>query len=149
MIMSSTKHSGTGIAFRTSQPEQFLQDVNRLGSTGSTSPPAFLDVASPGMVELFCDQFRLSGIDIGQEEFHELKELDQFLERHVQLNLIYDVQCMLLWSEWVRTFRNRASLFPKLILEKEFRDVILNSFGVEIVNDEFRGAVYSGLHFVP
>jgi len=84
-----------------------------------------------------------------QDEYHELHALDQFLECHVQLNKIYDVQCMLLWSEWVRTFRNQATLFPKLILEKEFRNVILNSFQVEIINDEFRGAVYSGLHFVP
>jgi hypothetical protein len=101
------------------------------------------------MLSQFGEQFRLTGIDISHEEVHELRVFDEFLACHVQPNGIFNVQCMLLWNEWVRTFRRQAHGFPKLIREKEFRSVITDKFGVAIVDNGCRGAVYPGLRFVP
>jgi hypothetical protein len=101
------------------------------------------------MQNRFDEQFRSSGIDLSPEECYELRVFDEFLARHVQPNRVYDVQCMLLWNEWVRTLRRQIHGFPKLILEKEFLNVITEKFGVAITNDSFRGAVYPGIRFVP
>jgi hypothetical protein len=118
-------------------------------SAGDRTSSAFMDTANLEMLNRFGEQFRLSGIDISPEEFDELRVFDEFLARHVQPNRICDVQCMLLWNEWVLTFRRHIRGFPNLILEKEFRGVITDKFGVEIANDGFRGAVYPGIRFVP
>ena len=61
-----------------------------------------MDKTNLEMLNRFGEQFRLTGIDINQEEIQELRVLDEFLARHVQPNGIYDVQCMLLWSEGSR-----------------------------------------------
>jgi hypothetical protein len=108
-----------------------------------------MDKTNLEMLNRFGEQFQLTGMDIRQEEIHELRVFDEFLARHVQPNGIYDVQCMLLWSEWVRTFRSQIRGFPKLIREKEFRSVIMDKFGVAIAENGFRGAVYPGIRFVP
>jgi len=92
---------------------------------------------------------RFAGVDISPGELDELRAFDEFLARHVQANGICDVQCMLLWNEWVRTFRRNTHGFPKLILEKEFRSVIMDRFGVGISNEGFRGNVYPGIQYVP
>ncbi|MFZ1128903.1 hypothetical protein [Methanoregula sp.] len=62
---------------------------------------------------------------------------------------ICSVQCMLLWSEWVRAFRRRISGFPKLIGKEEFHNAIADRFGAEMAYDGYRGAVYTGIRFVP
>jgi hypothetical protein len=115
---------------------------------GTILTPSFLD--TPGLVipNRSGEHLRLSGIDVSLEDFHELDVLEQFLEHHVQPNRVCDVQCMLLWSEWVRTFRRLTPGFPKLIREKEFRRVILDNFDVEIMSDAFRGPIYPGIKFV-
>ena len=118
-------------------------------SVGNSLSPAVMDKTNLGMLNQFGEQFRLTGIDIDQEEIHELRVLDEFLARHVQPNGIYDVQCMLLWSEWVRTFRRQIRGFPKLIRENEFRSVITEKFGLAVAENDFRGAVYPGIRFVP
>jgi len=91
----------------------------------------------------------LTGTGVDPGEFHEFRACEEFLERHVRPDCVRDVQCMLLWNEWVRTFCRTTRGFPKLILEKEFRDVITGKFGTGISDDGFRGAIYPGIRFVP
>ena len=141
-VMSTTKSSGTSIAIMTPALGQFHQTAGSPWSTGDRLPPASTDKASAGMRDQFSEKFRLSGVNVSREECHELVIFDDFLKRHVQANRICDVQCMLLWSEWIRTFRRRSSGFPNIIREKEFSSIITDKFGVEIANDGFRGAVY-------
>jgi hypothetical protein len=90
----------------------------------------------------------LSELDISPEEYRELSIFDEFLTSHVQQNRIYNVQCMMLWNEWVRTFMHRTHEFPRLVLEKECRQAISSKFGVEIATDSIRGTVFPGLRFV-
>ena len=123
--------------------------MSRPVSAGSSLSPAVMDTTNLEMLNRFGEQFQVTGIDINQEEVHELRVLDEFLARHVQPNVIYDVQCMLLWSEWVRTFRSQIRGFPQLIRENEFRSVITEKFGLAIAENGFRGAVYPGIRFVP
>lgn len=147
--MSSTQSQGTCIAFSTPQSVQFHKTMSRPESTINSLSPAFMDKATGEMLKRFGEQFQLHDIAISQEEIHELKVFDEFVMRHVQPNGLYDVQCMLLWSEWVRAFRRQINGFPRLILEKEFRSVIMDTFGVAVARDENRGAVFPGLRFVP
>jgi len=97
----------------------------------------------------FGRQFRDAGTGIDQEELQELRVFDEFLAYHVQPNGICDVQCMLLWNEWVRAFLRQTRAFPKLILEEEFRSVITDKFGVDVADAGFRGSIYNGIRFVP
>ena len=90
----------------------------------------------------------LSEVDISPEEYRELSVFDDFLNLHVQPNRIYNVQCMMLWNEWVRTFMHRTHEFPRLVLEKECREAISSKFGIGITTDSIRGAVFPGLRFV-
>jgi len=123
--------------------------MDRSVNAGVGPTPSFTGGESLEMMTLFGDQFRLTVNDVSEDEIRELKVFEDFLAHHVQTNMICDVQCMLLWSEWVRSFRNQIKGFPKLILEKEFRTVIMDKYGVGIAEDGFRGAVYPGIRFVP
>ncbi|MHB8053042.1 MAG: hypothetical protein ACYDEZ_07130 [Methanoregula sp.] len=147
--MSSTKTAGTSTAFRTLQQGQFPPTGGIAGSGGDSLSPAFTDTGDAGVTDRFSDLFRMTGINLSPDEFNELKIFEEFLERHVEQNRICDVQCMLLWSEWVRTFRRQASGFPNLIRENEFRSVITGKFSTGISTDGWRGAVYTGVRFVP
>ena len=147
--MSATQSPRTCIAFRTPRPERASSTASRSGSEGDGMSITVLDETHLAMQNRFGEQFRSSGIDISPEECCELRVFDEFLARHVQPNRVYDVQCMLLWSEWVRTLRRQVHGFPKLILEKEFLNVIAEKFGVTITEDGSRGAVYPGIRFVP
>jgi hypothetical protein len=147
--MSTTKSSGTTISENLPDLVQFHQTAGSPWKAGDRIPAVLLDKASPWMQNRVDELFQNYGIDISLEELRELNLLENFLARHVQPNEIYDVQCMLLWSEWVRAFRNQSSGFPKLFLEKEFSSVITEKFGVVIANNSFRGTVYSGIRFVP
>jgi hypothetical protein len=126
-ITMSTKSSGVYSPFGTSR--QFHQ--------------------TPGMPDQPGETARFSGIDVSTDELNELRAFDEFLARHVQANRICDVQCMLLWNEWARTFRRKTHGFPKLILEKEFRSIIMDRFGTGVADDGFRGTVYPGIRYVP
>lgn len=101
------------------------------------------------MPDRFAGQFALEGADISQDELMELQIFDEYLASHVQQNGICTVQCMLLWSEWVRTFRRKVHGFPKLIQEQEFHKVILDKYGVTVADEGFRGRVFAGLQFIP
>ena len=48
---------------------------------------------------------------------------------------------------WV--FRRRISGFPKLIGKEEFHNAIADRFGADMAYDGYRGAVYTGIRFVP
>jgi hypothetical protein len=147
--MTNTKSSGSSAAVRAAQPEQFYQTSPRPVSAGDYLNPPFLDTAALEVMDRFSEKFLPAGTDAGPEEYHELRVLEQFLGRHVKPAGIRDVQCMLLWSEWVRTFCRRTPGFPKLIREKEFREVITGTFDTDIAHKGFRGNVYNGIKFVP
>ncbi|MFA5268744.1 MAG: hypothetical protein WC379_12310 [Methanoregula sp.] len=147
--MTRTKSSGTGSTLGTPQQKQFFRIQGRAGSAGNCLHPTFMEEADREMLNRFGERFRLTGIDSGPEDAHEIKVLEQFLVRHVQQNRICEVQCMLLWNEWVRTYQRRTPGFPKLIREKEFSTVITENFGITIVNTASMGAIYPGIKFVP
>jgi len=89
------------------------------------------------------------GVKTSPEELNELKTFQEFLSLHVQPNAICDVQCMLLWAEWVRFYKKQTRTVPDLILEKEFRELILNQFDLTVTEDGFRGYIYPGIKYVP
>jgi hypothetical protein len=129
--MVTVQSSGSGIASRIPQPKHFRQIVN-----------------TPGVLTLMGEIAGLTENNLSPEEMRELMVFDDFLSNHVQPNRIYSVQCMMLWSEWVRSFRKQSRRFPQLVLEKEFRSIISDRFGVEAAHDSVFGIVYPGLRFV-
>ena len=141
--MSTTESSDTCATFRVSRPEPFIDSVTGPGSSGG------IVSQGQGLLDRFGEQVRLTGITLGSDEADEFRVFNEFLARHVQLDRIRDVQCMLLWSEWVRAFRRQARAFPSLIRENEFQSVIMEMFGVGFSHDSFRGSVYPGIRFVP
>lgn len=149
--MSSTQiqRPGTRIASRTHHTEKSPATLSRSLDAGDYLSPAFKNKANLEMLNRFDERFRLSGIDISLNEFSEHKAFFEFLAHHVQPNRICDVQCMRLWSEWVRTFQRRTNGFPKQILEKEFSSTVRDIYGVPIAVDGFRGAIFPGIQFVP
>ncbi len=56
---------------------------------------------------------------------------------------------MLLWAEWVRFYRKQTRKIPGLILEKEFRDLVVNRYELSVMEDGFRGYIYPGIKYVP
>lgn len=82
-------------------------------------------------------------------ELTELAAFQDFLTRFVKIRTDCTVQCMLLWTEWVRFYKKKTKEFPALILEKDFRDLITSRFSLTVSEDESRGFVYPGLKFVP
>jgi len=147
--LTTTKSSGNALIFRTPQQNQIRGIPDGAGSAGGSLQPTFMEEADLEMLNQFGEKFRLTGINAGPDDSHEIKVLEQFLGRHVQKNQICDVQCMLLWNEWVRTFQRRTPGFPKLIREKEFRNVITENFNIKVVRNGSRGVVYPGIKFVP
>ncbi len=138
--MSTTKTAETGIAFRSLTGE--FPRAGGISINGSSSG------ISPAFTGQFSDVFP-GETSLNADDLNELKMFSEFLEEHVQLNGCFDVQCMLLWNEWVRTFRRHASGFPGLIREKEFRSAMTEGLGAAVATDGWRGAVYLGLRFVP
>ena len=130
-------------------PKKIRKTSGRSGNAGDCRFPAFMDEANLDMMTRFGEQFQLNGPGFDPDEFYELKVFEDFLADHVELNRICSVQCMLLWSEWIRTFRRQTSEFPKLILETEFHKAVMGKFGVKIANYDYQGAVYPGIKFVP
>jgi hypothetical protein len=137
--MSNSKTAETGIAFRP-MPGEFSRAAGIPGTGSSGISTAFTGPFG----DVFAGETGLSADDL-----NELKIFYEFLEQHVQLNSSCDVQCMLLWNEWVREFRRRASGFPALIREKEFRSAMTEGVGAAVATDGWRGSVYLGLRFVP
>ena len=147
--MTTTKSSGAGTAARATQPIQYSKTLPRSMSAGNYFVPSLTGTADSELLSRFSEKFLPAETGDVLGDMHELRVLEQFLGRHVKLAGIRDVQCMLLWSEWVRTFRRRTPGFPKLIRENEFRDAVMDTFGVNTAQKGFRGEVYSGIKFSP
>ena len=147
--MSSLQSPKIRIASRKHQTEKSPKSLSSSLNAGDYLSPPFMKTANLEMLNRFDQRFRLSGIDISLDEFSEHKTFFEFLAHHVQPNRICDVQCMRLWSEWVRTFQRRKNGFPKQILEKEFSSTVRDVYGVPIAVDGFRGAIFPGIQFVP
>ena len=123
--------------------------VNRIASR-TVEPNRFRQITKgPGALARFTDRAEITGSDTSPENLHELNVLNEFLERHVRPDGLRDVQCMLLWSEWVRVCQRQIHRFPRVILEQQFREAITDRLGVDVILDEVRGAIYPGLRFVP
>jgi len=101
------------------------------------------------MLDRFNERYQSDSVDISAEDSSELGVFYEFLSHHVQPSRTCDVQCMRLWSEWVRTFQRRTNGFPKQVLEKEFSSAVTDLFGVAVAEDGFWGTIYPGLRFVP
>ena len=85
---------------------------------------------------------------VSPAELNEFRNFHAFISSHVQPTNMCDTPCMLLWAEWVRFCLKETRAFPRLILEKEFRDLVINQLGFTILEDEARGQVYPGVRFV-
>jgi len=147
--MSSTKSTVTRIASARTRPEQFPRAVARPLNAGDLLSPAFMKTANSVMLDRFNERYRSDSADISGEDSSELGVFYEFLSHHVQPSRTCDVQCMRLWSEWVRTFQRRTNGFPAQILEKEFSSAVTDLFGVAVAEDSFWGTIYPGLRFVP
>jgi hypothetical protein len=86
--------------------------------------------------------------DMSPVELNEFRNFHSFISSHVQPTNMFDTPCMLLWAEWVRFCLKETHAFPQLILEKEFRDLVVNQLGFNVLEDEARGQVYPGIRFV-
>jgi hypothetical protein len=95
------------------------------------------------------EKCRETGIEVSPDELRELGIFNAFVSSHVRPSVIRDVPCMCLWAEWVRFFLKQMKRFPELILEKEFRDLIIQRFGFDVAEDAARGPVYPGILFAP
>lgn len=146
-IMTQTTSAESGSDYRMSQPP-FPQSAG-MPDAGRAFPPAAFDDLPGTETGTFSDLLRTSGIALTPAEVRELAVFEEFLSRHVQPDTAWDVQCMLLWSEWVRVFRRHGAGFPNLIREREFRAAVAGRFGAGIATDSWRGRVYTGIRFVP
>ncbi|MEI8330431.1 MAG: hypothetical protein WCF90_02070 [Methanomicrobiales archaeon] len=145
--MPTTQSSETCIAIMTPRKEHIFPATSRIPPAGDGLSP-FPGATNAEVLNQFGELFRETDIEISDDEINELRIFDDFLARHVQPSRICDVQCMLLWNEWVRTYRRQTPDFPKLIREKEFRMVITDKFGTGIAHKGFRGPIYTGIRFV-
>lgn len=130
--MATAQSPGTGIAFGIAQPRR-LRKIAR----------------THAVLTRYAEQNRLLKTDIPHDNYRELMLLDEFLTNHIQQDGLCNVQCMLLWTEWVRIFLRHTHRFPVMILEDELRQAITNHLGIEIADDDTRGPVYPGIRFVP
>ncbi len=123
-----------------------VQSAEQVSDFGTVQP---LFPRMGEMPDRYREIFRMNGIDLSVAEANELILLEEFLSRHVEAGENGDVQCMLLWNEWVRAFKHRTADFPNLIREREFRSVITGKFGTGVASDGWRGAIYPGVRYVP
>ena len=78
----------------------------------------------------------------------ELTTFHEFVEHHVTQDPEWDVQRMLLWTEWVRFYLKKNRSFPDAVNEKKFNELITKEFEVNVAIDNFRGPLYVGIKFV-
>jgi hypothetical protein len=145
--MSVSQSPGSTIC-RTPSFKEFHRPIEIPGRDDDCSSHTFQDRVTPYMLNSFTEKFGLTGIEIYPEEIVELMMLEQFLDRHVQVDEARRIQCMLLWSEWVREFRRQMPGFPRLIREKEFCSVITERFGTWTDHSGPMGKVYPGIMFI-
>ena len=80
----------------------------------------------------------------------ETEVAGRFLARHVTEDKSCDVQCMLLWTEWVRYHmrEKKKRVFPEQVRLPEFNELVHAKFSPALAHDSFRGPVYVGIRFV-
>jgi len=145
--MSLTEAAEISSDFGTIRPEPVVRTPAR--ARGDSYAPMNPVLAEDESTDRLSELVRRSGIDLSPEELRELRILGDYLDRHVEPDGNCDVQCMLLWNEWVRVFRRQTSGFPNLIKEKEFQSVITGLFSTPIASNGWRGLVYAGVRYVP
>jgi hypothetical protein len=143
--MSAMKSSEVSKTFGFNQPYAFPLQGLQKPSTGIARFAGFPD-ASAIDLEKNCT---ILGIKVSHDELNELKTFQEFLSKHIKPNAICDVQCMLLWAEWVRFYKKQTKKIPDVILENEFRSLVMDQFDLSISEDGFRGYIYPGIKYVP
>jgi hypothetical protein len=108
----------------------------------------YMDEIIRPVPELVTEKSDESGVDVSPAELNEFRNFHTFISSHVQPTNMCDTPCMLLWAEWVRFCLKETRAFPLLILEKKFRDLVVNQIGFTVFEDEVRGHVYPGVRFV-
>ena len=141
--MSAMKSAEISKTFGINQPYEFPRHV--LLKPSDTGVTLFEDTKTRDIERNYANL----GIEISPDELDELKTFENFLSLHIKPNAICDVQCMLLWAEWIRFYRKQRRKVPELILEKEFRDLIINQFDLSVGEDGFRGYIYPGIQYMP
>jgi hypothetical protein len=145
--ISAMKSSEVSKTFGINQPYAFPKNI--LQKTSDTKLLLYAGYPDATKDEDLEKNYYELGIDVNPEELVELKTFHEFLSQHIKPNAICDVQCMLLWAEWVRFYRKQTRKIPDLILENEFRDLIINQFNLSVAEDGFRGFIYPGIKYVP
>jgi len=79
---------------------------------------------------------------------NELSSFQEFVARHVRQDPERNVQCMLLWTEWVRYYVKETRNFPQQVMEKRFFEMVAETYDVPVAFEDRRGPVYMGLRFV-
>ena len=108
----------------------------------------YLDEANRPVPEQAIEKSHKVIIDVSPAALNEFRNFHTFISSHVQPTNMCDTPCMLLWAEWVRFCLKEMHTFPSVILEKEFRDLVVNQLGFTVFEDEARGRVYPGVRFV-
>jgi hypothetical protein len=145
--ISAMKSSEVSKTFGINQPYAFPKHILR--KTPDTKLVLYAGYPDTTNGEELKKNYYDLGIEVNPRELVELKTFQEFLSQHVKPNAICDVQCMLLWAEWVRFYMKQTRKVPDLILEKEFRDLIINQFDLSVTEDGFRGFIYPGIKYVP
>jgi hypothetical protein len=143
--ISAMKSSEVSKTFGFNQPYTFPMNVLQKPTSTGIARFGYPDIADRDL-ERNCNNL---GIKVSSEELNELKTFQEFLSRHIKPNAICDVQCMLLWAEWIRFYKKQTRKIPDLILEKEFRNLIINRFDLSVTEDDFRGYIYPGIKYIP
>jgi hypothetical protein len=144
--MSAMKSSEVSKTFGFNQPYAFpMHTLQKPSDAGMSRFAGYPDIPDTALEEKCSDL----GLNVSCEELTELKTFQEFLSKHIKPNAICDVQCMLLWAEWVRFYRKQTRKIPGLILEKEFRDLVVNRYELSVMEDGFRGYIYPGIKYVP
>jgi hypothetical protein len=147
-ISVMTKDSGTCSEFRINPRFTLFQNkFQKPAVKKNVLSEEYQKITEHTLQNQLAEQCANHGIEINKEELHELILFHEYLSRHVNYSAVRVVQCMFLWAEWVRFFKKHTRDFPRIILEKEFGDLIIQHFNPRVGEDGFLGSVYTGITF--
>jgi hypothetical protein len=130
--------------------DKFTQKLQRKTTgTGELMLYRGPDKVTRKILQKYYREFINSGGDFSPDLLNELDIAQIFLSSHVKPSYIHDIPCMLLWAEWIRFFLKKMNTFPKFICEEEFMNLIIQSYGKNIIVDDGKGLFYSGIKFIP
>ena len=111
-----------------------------------------VSVSDPTSMQIYRGNKReqLKGVRCMHKTVEESAACRTFLEGHVKEDKTSDVQCMLLWTEWIRfSMKARGEhKFPNHIRIKEFNELVHEIYSPALAYDDFRGPLYVGIRFV-